>query len=545
MKQIPEHLTRRFKKEQMKKITFPTIHINRHRPFERVVKLEPIITVVTPGFPLPVLARSKKYDGKKIAILLSGTAYNYKFSIDSMLKNMVIPNDADVFILTSRENDLRRTTDQTRINEIDPDEWHKKSLTIKRDKTSVDDDQVNVISKTFGDRLKGFQFIEDIPGYSLYLESEQRRLAGIINNYSDESRSLKIKPAFRKKVASENNTYLMCMINQYNNVKMGFEIMKLYENKNNCEYDFIARVRMDFIVPEKIYFSWYYLNQDLGFLNVMGSVRENKFEWCDEYCFFARKDTANTLFSNLNQIGFITNRKYNTINPDNKEDYCFSPEVQFSLLCHELNLSLQQVKIFRSATYTDGGDGYDYFNYKFSIGAIFINYEYHLVCRGPSDINEHLPILKQYAEKCDHVTELGTRFGNSAIAFLAAKTKKFITYDVAHNDRIDYLKKIAKWNDINFEIKIENPTSIEKTDLLFIDTNHHVEQCSLELKLHADNVNKYIIFHDTTTFWEKGQGHEQGGGLKYAIEPFLENHKEWKEIYRAHNNNGLLILERK
>ncbi len=55
---------------------------------------------------------------------------------------------------------------------------------------------------------------------------------------------------------------------------------------------------------------------------------------------------------------------------------------------------------------------------------------------------------------------------------------------------------------------------------------------------------KYIIFHDTFTFWEKGQGHESGGGLRYAIEPFLELNPQWKQIYRAENNNGLMILER-
>ncbi len=71
-----------------------------------------------------------------------------------------------------------------------------------------------------------------------------------------------------------------------------------------------------------------------------------------------------------------------------------------------------------------------------------------------------------------------------------------------------------------------------------------MEQCSVELRLHADKARKYIVFHDTTTFWEKGQGHESGHGLRYAIEPFLEQNPQWQIEYRAMNNNGLLILKR-
>jgi len=78
-----------------------------------------------------------------------------------------------------------------------------------------------------------------------------------------------------------------------------------------------------------------------------------------------------------------------------------------------------------------------------------------------------------------------------------------------------------------------------KTAILFTGTS-----CSKELALHHDKVRKYLIFHDVVSFWEKGQGYEKGGGLRYAIEPFMRDHPEWKQVYRAENNNGLLILER-
>jgi cephalosporin hydroxylase len=204
------------------------------------------------------------------------------------------------------------------------------------------------------------------------------------------------------------------------------------------------------------------------------------------------------------------------------------------------------VKIYRSSKFTDGQDGYDYMNYMFRREPVNIEEDYQLVCSCLSDINEHLPTLRQYAEQCNHITELGTRWGNSTVAFMSARPDRFISYDVQYNSRIDYLIQLAKDNNINFEFRLENveQVELEPTDLLFIDTNHHMEQCSVELKLHADKARKFIIFHDTTTFWEKGQGWEVGHGLRYAIEPFLEEHPEWVIAERFMNNNGLLILKR-
>jgi hypothetical protein len=143
---------------------------------------------------------------------------------------------------------------------------------------------------------------------------------------------------------------------------------------------------------------------------------------------------------------------------------------------------------------------------------------------------------------------MGTRYGNSTIAFMSSYPQKFISYDVTPNDRIEYIKMIAKDCNINFHFRLENveQIEIEETDLLFIDTNHHDIQCSNELRLHASKARKYIAFHDTVSFWEDGQGYwkGEGHGLKYAIEPFLATHPEWATEYRSEANNGLLILKR-
>lgn len=162
-----------------------------------------------------------------------------------------------------------------------------------------------------------------------------------------------------------------------------------------------------------------------------------------------------------------------------------------------------------------------------------------------SDIYFHLPKLKEYATKCSHVTELGTRKGNSTLAFLSARSEIVISYDLDKWDDIFILEDWAKKENINYEFIQANDLEIEiePTDLLFIDTLHTGEQLFKELFLHADKANKYLIFHDTVTYWDKGMW--GGSGMGWAITEFIQNNPEWKEVYRSEENNGLLILERK
>ena len=46
-----------------------------------------------------------------------------------------------------------------------------------------------------------------------------------------------------------------------------------------------------------------------------------------------------------------------------------------------------------------------------------IEQKYKQRCTTPSDINEHLPVLRDYASKCTHITETGVRSAVSSYAF--------------------------------------------------------------------------------------------------------------------------------
>jgi hypothetical protein len=171
---------------------------------------------------------------------------------------------------------------------------------------------------------------------------------------------------------------------------------------------------------------------------------------------------------------------------------------------------------------------------------------YQRLCNTPSDINEHLPTLKRYAEECPHITEMGVRHIVSTYALLMGKPKVMVSYDIMDCNWKPIAEAVKE--DTHFEFKMGNTLEIEieETDLLFIDTLHNYNQLSKELALHADKVRKYMIFHDTTSFEFVGESYtgRREKGIWPAIQEFLDGNKQWELKERFRNNNGLTILER-
>lgn len=164
-----------------------------------------------------------------------------------------------------------------------------------------------------------------------------------------------------------------------------------------------------------------------------------------------------------------------------------------------------------------------------------IEARYQELCKTPSDINEHLPILRQYADQCESVTEFGVRGCVSLHAFLASKAKTVVAYDILNVAVPDSPKLTFICADV---LTVE----IAPTDLLFIDTYHAAMQLAQELALHADKVNRYIAMHDIKIFGEHGE--DGGPGLRSALDWFLQQNAHWKICYWSDANNGLVIIER-
>lgn len=191
----------------------------------------------------------------------------------------------------------------------------------------------------------------------------------------------------------------------------------------------------------------------------------------------------------------------------------------------------------------------------------------------PSNVNEHIPTLAEYTEKCSSVVELGVNEMNTTWAFLKGlrfnkKKKKVLTcVDIQDKPaKFKGVQELAKKNQITMDFIKGNSTEVDipKTDLLFIDTNHYYAHLIRELEKHHDKVNKYIIMHNTEIDGRYGEivrmcyyydveatqklyGYsieDMCKGLGFAIDEFLKNHPEWTVEKHFNNNNGLTILRR-
>lgn len=177
---------------------------------------------------------------------------------------------------------------------------------------------------------------------------------------------------------------------------------------------------------------------------------------------------------------------------------------------------------------------------------------YQAVYSQPSDINEHLPTLRKYAEQSSRVLELGTRYGTSTTALLAGQPDTLISLDISpcRNASLISVRGKTELHFIQADSRRWNPHGWNPTtrqwcpsqfvtacsyDLLFIDTNHTFEQVSAELDKYAPLTMHWIILHDTVSF----------PPVLEAVQAYLAQHRQWSVIEDHPNNNGLIVLERR
>ena len=200
----------------------------------------------------------------------------------------------------------------------------------------------------------------------------------------------------------------------------------------------------------------------------------------------------------------------------------------------------------------------------------FVKNKYTHLSNIPSDINEHLPTLYNYATKCESIIELGVRGCVSSWAFTYGllnnnkSVKEIFLNDIEKCD-INELLNNTKDTDvkINYEWISDLELNITRNyDLTFIDTWHVYGQLKRELEKYSKITNKYIIMHDTTVDGVVGETIRNGWnaveqslitgfsveeinrGLWPAVEEFLQNNTNWVLKERYTNNNGLTILEK-
>lgn len=196
--------------------------------------------------------------------------------------------------------------------------------------------------------------------------------------------------------------------------------------------------------------------------------------------------------------------------------------------------------------------------------------KYAQLCRTESDIHEHLPTLRAYAQKVDSVVEMGVRGVISTWALLSGlaaggeDSKTLIGVDI---EPCAYDEPARCGRDLGVDVRFVQgdsaQTDLPERDLLFIDTWHVYGHLKRELARHHASTRKWILLHDTTIDADAGESIRcrrdiaeqvrQSGypraeierGLWPAVEEFLAERAEWQLEQRFTNNNGLTVLVRR
>ena len=89
------------------------------------------------------------------------------------------------------------------------------------------------------------------------------------------------------------------------------------------------------------------------------------------------------------------------------------------------------------------------------MATLVFDQEYRIARDTPSDINEHIEVLKNLADSVEHVTEMGTRTGVSTRAFLASDVtlRAYDPVSYTHLTPLLFVRCILKRQVFGFSIK--------------------------------------------------------------------------------------------
>jgi len=165
-------------------------------------------------------------------------------------------------------------------------------------------------------------------------------------------------------------------------------------------------------------------------------------------------------------------------------------------------------------------------------------HDYNRRAEAWSDIQTHMPTLRDLAAQCRHITEFGVRDGNSTVAFLTGLPAdgRLVSYD--------HLDCAGATSDPRWEfVRADTGTlpGIAPTDLLFIDTLHDASHVTAELA-QAVHVRRWLVFHDTVLFGTVDESTGEAPGIMHAILSFMAEHPEWRVVSHSAESCGLLIL---
>lgn len=169
-----------------------------------------------------------------------------------------------------------------------------------------------------------------------------------------------------------------------------------------------------------------------------------------------------------------------------------------------------------------------------------IEQNFNKIHQSKVNIHYHMPKLRELASQGDSVLELGFETGRSTWAFLASTAKVITSVDIQPKNPVAHIEAAKEAGKV---FRFYNDDSLRfnphvEYDLIFIDTLHRDWMITKELDRYQ-HWTKRIVMHDTNDFWEKR------GGMKSAINKWLEKHPEWSKTYHTEECYGLTLIEKK
>jgi hypothetical protein len=162
----------------------------------------------------------------------------------------------------------------------------------------------------------------------------------------------------------------------------------------------------------------------------------------------------------------------------------------------------------------------------------------------PTDIHQLLPVMRDTAQNCKHITEVGVGGGHSTLAWLLVQPDELLLVDVGYQKVFSDILRLAGKTKITFWVIDSRLVELPQTDLLFIDTHHTYFQLWEELHRHGNKARRNIVLHDTTVYGEEGEDRRRPG-MWLAVHEFLEANPHWEVLLRYAHCNGLTILNRR
>jgi hypothetical protein len=287
----------------------------------------------------------------KVAILLAGGLRTFWYSIDNILENFIIPNNADVFIYTGAEP-YPSSSLPIIIDELDDSKKKKSSMTLTRSNPNIEGkriliDEENFIKEKLKNYLKDIRFKEDSP-----------------EDIKECNDDFNMKVNYFKTSYVVNNTDLIIQKTHYGPQRFVFEqYFKMYKCnemkneyalKNNIEYDYVIRLRPDFYYDNIVNLNKLNLERNTLYAPNQYGLHNLKY-LVAEWFYFGDNNIMNLMTSGLYKQIYTNSEPhgiefpgFNGIKPG---DYTFVPEAQFSWIIYSNNLNLKLLKIKKKNDY--------------------------------------------------------------------------------------------------------------------------------------------------------------------------------------------------